>query len=305
MNYVLFINSILFIISSVGYLILFKYLDYNYNLNNFWFNNVLTCILSPIYILKLVINYKNRASFKNTFTNGSYKFILLAGCLYSIESILVYYCMISLSLFDYIIFRSSFIIWNIPIFKYIFNKQISDIYKLAVCLLIMSQLIILNFNNIAIYFILFFSCFISSIYHSLMEYSLKTYDIDIYIYHTIFQFVYFISSIGESIYYSNVPIFSLESTIIYIIISIFTQYYCFLRLYILKIDNSIVPTNILLAGLEFLRRIIIITFSCIFFKENYNIYSAVLYCFSSLMLFCDYYKSIKKQTSYFELEEIL
>ena len=163
MNYVLFINSILFIISSVGYLILFKYLDYNYNLNNFWFNNVLTCILSPIYILKLVINYKNRASFKNTFTNGSYKFILLAGCLYSIESILVYYCMISLSLFDYIIFRSSFIIWNIPIFKYIFNKQISDIYKLAVCLLIMSQLIILNFNNIAIYFILFFSCFISSI----------------------------------------------------------------------------------------------------------------------------------------------
>jgi hypothetical protein len=303
MNYVLFINSILFIILSVGYLILFKFLDYNYNFNNFWFNNVLTCILSPIYILKLVINYKNRVNFKSTFKNGCYKFILLAICLYSIESILVYYCMISLTLFDYIIFRSSFIIWNIPIFKYIFNKQISDIYKLAVCLLIMSQLMILNFNNVEIYFILFFSCFISSIYHSIMEYLLKTYDI--YIYYTIFQFVYFISSIGESIYFSDSPIFSLELTIIYIIISIFTQYYCFSRFYILKIDNSIASTNILLAGLEFLRRIIIITFSCIFFKGNCNIYSTVLYCFSSLLLFCDYYKSIKKQTTYIELEEIL
>jgi len=153
MNNLLFINSILFILSSVGYLLFFKFLDYNYNLNNFWFNNVLTCILSPIYIFKLVINYKNRANFKSTFKNGSYKFILYAGCLYSIESILVYYCMISLSLFDYIIFRSSFIIWNIPIFKYIFNQKISKFYTLAVCLLIMSQLIILNFNNLEYYFL--------------------------------------------------------------------------------------------------------------------------------------------------------
>jgi len=138
-----------------------------------------------------------------------------------------------------------------------------------------------------------------------MEYSLKSYDIDIYIYHTIFQFVYFFSSIGESMYYSNIPIFSLELTIIYIFIAISTQYYCYSRLYILKIENSTLPTNVLLAGLEFLRRIIIIIFCCIFFKENFNIFSGILYLLSSIMLFFDFYYSIKKQTAYIELEEIL
>ena len=71
-----------------------------------------------------------------------------------------------------------------------------------------------------------------------MEYTLKTYDIDIYIYHTIFQLVYFTSSIGESIYYSNIPLFSIELTMIYIFISIMTQYYCYSRLIILKIENN-------------------------------------------------------------------
>ena len=136
-----------------------------------------------------------------------------------------------------------------------------------------------------------------------MEYTLKTYDVDIYIYHTIFQFVYFISSIGESIYYSDIPIFSLELTIIYIFISISTQYYCYSRLIILKIENTIIPTNVLLAGLEFLRRIIIITFSCIFFKESYNIYSGFFFCLSSFMLFYDYYKSVVN--THIELEEIV
>ena len=307
MNYILFINLILFVISSVGYLILFRFMDYKYQLNNFWFNNALTCILSPIYLLKIIINTKHRVKFKNTFKNGSFKYILLAGSLYSIESILVYYCLISLSLFDYIIFRSSFIVWNIPLFKYFLKKKISNIYFFAVILLIISQLIlsILNTNNLTIYIILFCSCLISSIYNCLMEYTLKTYDIDIYIYHTIFQLVYFTSSIGESIYYSNIPIFSIELTMIYIFISIMTQYYCYSRLIILKIENNKIPTNVLLAGLDFLRRIIIITFSCIFFKESYNIYSGLFFCLSSFMLFYDYYKSINKQNIHIELEEIV
>jgi hypothetical protein len=305
MNYILFINLILFIISSVGYLILFRFMDYKYQLNNFWFNNALTCILSPIYLLKIIINTKHRLNFKNAFKNGSFKYILLAGSLYSIESILVYYCLISLSLFDYIIFRSSFIVWNIPLFKYFLKKKISYIYISAVIFLLISQLIliIMNTNNFNIYILLFSSCLISSIYNCLMEYTIKTYDVDIYIYHTIFQMVYFTSSIGESIYYSSIPIFSLELTIIYIFITIFTQYYCFSRLIILKIENTIVPANVLLAGLEFLRRIIIITFSCIFFKESYNIYSGILFCLSSFMLFYDYYRSVS--IKHIELEEIV
>ena len=220
MNYILFINLILFIISSVGYLILLRFLDYKYQLNNFWFNNALTCILSPIYMLKIIINSKNRIDFKNTFKNGSFKYIFIAGTLYSLESILVYYCLISLSLFDYIIFRSSFIVWNIPLFKYFLKKKISYIYTLAVFLLLISQLIlsIMNQTNITIYIILFCSSLISSIYNCLMEYTLKTYEIDIYIYHTIFQLVYFTSSIGESIYFSNIPMFSIELTVIYVFI---------------------------------------------------------------------------------------
>jgi hypothetical protein len=309
MNYILFINLLLFIISSVGYLILFRFLDYNYQLNNFWFNNALTCILSPIYMLKIIINSKNRLNFKNTFKNGSFKYIFIAGSLYSLESILVYYCMISLSLFDYIIFRSSFIVWNIPLFKYFLNKKISSIYLSAVFFLIISQLILITLNsqNIPIYIILFSSCLISSIYNCLMEYTLKTYEVDIYVYHTIFQLVYFISSIGESIYFSDIPMFSVELIFIYIFISIFTQYYCYSRLIILKIENTILPTNVLLAGLEFLRRIIIITFSCIFFKESYNIYSGILFCLSSFMLFYDYYKSLthNKQNIHIELEDIV
>ena len=140
-----------------------------------------------------------------------------------------------------------------------------------------------------------------------MEYTLKTYELDIYVYHTIFQLVYFTSSIGESIYFSDIPMFSIELIFIYIFISIFTQYYCYSRLIILKIENTVLPTNVLLAGLEFLRRIIIITFSCIFFKESYNIYSGILFCLSSFMLFYDYYKSLNqnKQNIHFELEEIV
>ena len=84
-----------------------------------------------------------------------------------------------------------------------------------------------------------------------------------------------------------------------------TQYYCYSRLIILKIENNKIPTNVLLAGLEFLRRIIIITFSCIFFKESYNIYSGLFFCLSSFMLFYDYYKSINKQNIHIELEEIV
>lgn len=307
MNYILFINLILFIISSVGYLILLRFLDYKYQLNNFWFNNALTCILSPIYMLKIIINSKNRIDFKNTFKNGSFKYIFIAGTIYSLESILVYYCLISLSLFDYIIFRSSFIVWNIPLFKYFLKKQISYIYTFAVFFLIISQLILTKMNpdNISIYIILFISCLISSIYNCLMEYTLKTYEIDIYVYHTIFQLVYFTSSIGESIYFSDIPIFSIEITVIYIFISILTQYYCYSRLLILKIENTILPTNVLLAGLEFLRRIIIITFSCIFFKESYNIYSGILFCLSSFLLFYDYYKSVCKQNIHIELQEIV
>lgn len=305
MNYILFINLLLFIISSVGYLILLRFLDYKYQLNNFWFNNALTCILSPIYLLKIIINSNNIINFKNAFKNGSFKYILGAGILYSMESIIVYYCLISLSLFDYIIFRSSFIVWNIPLFKYFFKKKISYIYIFAVIFLLISQMILITLNtiNINIYTILFCTSLISSIYNCLMEYTLKTYDVDIYIYHTIFQFVYFISSIGESIYYSDIPIFSLELTIIYIFISMSTQYYCYSRLIILKIENTIIPTNVLLAGLEFLRRIIIITFSCIFFKESYNIYSGIFFCLSSFMLFYDYYKSVIN--THIELEEIV
>ena len=77
MNYLLFINLRLFIISSVGYLILFRFMDYKYQLNNFWFNNALTCILSPIYLLKIIINSKHRVNFKNAFKNGSFKYILV------------------------------------------------------------------------------------------------------------------------------------------------------------------------------------------------------------------------------------
>ena len=87
MNYILIINCILFILSSSGYLILFRLLDYYYNINDFWFSNLLTCILSPIYIFKILLNQHTRMQFKNTFKNNSFKYIFLASILYSFESI--------------------------------------------------------------------------------------------------------------------------------------------------------------------------------------------------------------------------
>ena len=307
MNYKLIINSILFIISSSGYLILFRFLDYYYHINDFWFSNLLTCILSPLYIFKILLNQHTRLQFKNTFKNNSFKFIFLASILYSIENIVLYYCIISLSLFDYIIFRSSFIIWNIPLFVYFFNKKITKIYIISVLLIIISQLnIFLNVkNNILVYIILFTCGLISSIYNCMMEHTIKTYNVDIYVYHSIFQFIYFCTTIVESIKYNNnnSPI-SIELFIIYTAISFFIQYYCYIKLSILNIENAAIPANVILSGLEFIRRIIIIIFSCIFFKEDYNLFSGILYMLSSLMLCIDYYNSLyKNQLIHIELHE--
>jgi len=306
MNYILLINSIFLVLSSAAYLILFRFLDYSYQINNFWFNNLLTCILSPMYILKIIVNTDSKIKLKNTFKNGSFRYIFLASILYSIETILLYYCIISLSLFDYIIFRSSFLIWNILLFKYFLNKKITNMYIFSVFLLIISQLTILLSTkiDISIYLILFCSGLISSIYNCLMEYTIKTYDVDLFIYHSLFQFIYFSSTIIESIYYSSHIVFSIELIAIYICISLFIQYYCYIKLVILKIENISLSSNVILSGLEFIRRIIIIVFSCIFFKENYNIFSGILYFMSSIMLFIDYYRSSdKKPLLHIELQE--
>jgi hypothetical protein len=306
MNYILIINCILFILSSSGYLILFRLLDYYYNINDFWFSNLLTCILSPVYIFKILLNQHTRMQFKNTFKNNSFKYIFLASILYSFENIVLYYCIISLSLFDYIIFRSSFIIWNIPLFMYFFSKKITKIYLISVLLLIISQInILLNVkNNISVYIILFTCGLISSIYNCMMEHTIKTYNVDIYLYHSIFQFIYFCTTIVQSIKYNNNNSLSIQLFMIYTAISFFTQYYCYIKLSILNIENTVIPANVILSGLEFIRRLIIIIFSCIFFKEDYNLLSGILYTLSSIILCIDYYHSIyKNQLVHIELRE--
>ena len=138
MNIILFINSFLFVITLSEYLICIKYINYEYNYKNAWFNILLSISLTPFYFI-LLIKDVNRNKLKEYYKSENriqLLFPFVTGILYTIETVLVFYALNTLTLSYYTILRSGYIIFNIPFFKYLLHKKSGHMTHLMIIYLV-------------------------------------------------------------------------------------------------------------------------------------------------------------------------
>lgn len=312
MNLGIIINSIFFVFTLSEYLICMKYINYEYNYKNTWFNILLSIILTPIYFT-LLYKKENRDIVKDYFRYENrikLLFPFITGVLYTIETVLLFYAINITTLSYYTILRSGFILFNIPYFKYLLQKKITNIYLISSLLLVISHgIIITNYlynatntmngggdsiqiiNNTIIIYI---SCLINATYNNLIEYSVKKYNISNIDYQVFFQIVYLFIVIVPSIYYTieNPPPINSLTIFLYFLIAIGLQLYMYNKIYILNSKNDLVPANILMSSLDLLRRIIQLLFSFLFFNDHFDTYVIISLIFlglSSLLLLYQYF----------------
>jgi hypothetical protein len=122
--------------------------------------------------------------------------------------------------------------------------------------------------------IVFISCFLNSTYNNLIEYSMARYgdvmpNIDFQI---IFQSTYFVLAAPWAVYYTakNVPPVTTGTMTMYFFIAFGLQLYMFNKIYILNSKQRAIPANILLSGLDIIRRVIQLTYSFVWFKEPFD-----------------------------------
>jgi drug/metabolite transporter (DMT)-like permease len=333
----LVVNSIFFVFTLSEYLICMKYINYEYNYKNAWFNLLLSTILTPIYFV-LLYKKENRENVKDYFRQDNrikLLFPFITGILYTIETILLFYALNTITLSYYTLLRSGFILFNIPYFKYLLQKKITNIYLFSCLLLLVSHsIIIANYlytatnkidtttntidtedktevgEIISNTVIIYITCCINATYNNLIEYSVKKYNISNIDYQIFFQIVYFFIIIIPSIYYtiSEPPPINSLTLFLYFLIAFGLQLYMYNKIYILHNKNDIVPANILMSSLDLLRRIIQLLFSFLFFNEHFDIYvilSLVFLGFSSLLLLYQYFLNNNKNEKHQKLVDII
>jgi drug/metabolite transporter (DMT)-like permease len=322
MNYLLILHCFLFVITLSEYLICMKYVNNSYNYKNEWFNMLLSVFFTPFYCF-LFINDINRKKLKAYFLPENRSKLLFpvgTGILYTIETILLFYALNTITLSYYTVLRSGFIIFNIPWFKFLLYKKITNIYLASCVFLIGSHaLIISNYlsnnpddpNVLRNTIIIIVSCFINSSYNNIIEYSVKKYRIPNIDFQIIFQVTYFVLIIIGSIYYTiqNLPPIDGKTIFLYFLIALGLQMYMFNKIYILNNHNDYIPANILLSSLDLLRRIIQLIFSFLFFNEPFDdsiILSLTCLGVSSLLLLYEYLKDhFMKKIQHVEFVEIV
>lgn len=308
-----FSNSILYIVNLSAYLILIKYIQISYNYNNFWYNTLLSIFLSPIYLFNCV----NPSFIPRIKTYGfAILYPVIAGLIYTFESILLYYSVNNLNLSYYTILRSSFIIWNIPFFILLLKKKSSRLYYFGTILLFFSYVIIIYYYLNVDYTLLYptiaiiISCFFNTCYNIMIEYSLKKYHIYNLDFHAIFQISYFCFAIIPSIKmtYEHPPPITNEVLLVSTFICICLQLYFYNKIIILENNNQLVPSNVLMAGLDLIRRLVLLLFAFLLYKDDFNLYIAIsvaLFLLSGIFIFCEYIKPFKKKISeYSEMVEL-
>ena len=324
-NLSLLINSFLFIFTLSEYLICLKFINYTYDYKNTWFNILLNCFFTPFYLLFL-FKKVHREKVKTFLKKENLKnlcYPIFNGLLYTIETALLFYTINNLTLSYYTILRTGFIIFNIPFFKYLLNKKITNIYLVSCFFLVISYILLIynyitqnnyinNDNKLLISntVIIFLTCFMNSTYNNLIEYSIKKSVFTSIDYQIIFQIKYFILIIIPSIYYTilDPPPINGLTIVLYFLIGGGLQLYMYNKIYILNIKNNYFPANILLSSLDLLRRIIQLLFSFLFFNELFDIFVIISILFmglSSLLLLYQYVKNDKQDEyiNHFELEE--
>lgn len=298
MAWLLVLNSLLFVATLTEYLICMKYINLEYDYKNEWFNVLLSLVFTPFYSCFFI--HKFSWSKIKSYTTRENRHLLLypvgTGILYTVETVTVFFALNTITLSYYTILRSGFIIFNIPWFKYLLKKPITRLYIASCASLVVAQLVSTvqyvskysssgsnsssssgsNSNNViqnAI--IVMISCFLNATYNNLIEYSMALYgaqmqNIDFQI---IFQFTYFVMAAPFAVFYTiqHTPPVTASTMTMYFFIAFGLQLYMFNKIYILNSSkHSAIPANILLSGLDLLRRVIQLTYSFVCFKEPFD-----------------------------------
>jgi len=318
MNILLLLNCFLFVITLSEYLICMKYINYEYEYKNAWFNILLSVSLTPSYFILLIkdVNRNKLREYAKPENRIQLFYPFATGFLYTIETIMLFYALNTLTLSYYTILRSGFILFNIPFFKYLLHKKITAIYLSSCVFLVISHVIIItNYANTQPSaslpmntLIIFISCFLNATYNNIIEYSVKKYKIPNIDFQIFFQITYFLFIIGPSIYYTvqDLPPIDGLTMVLYSLIAIGLQMYMYNKIYILNNRNDFIPANILLSSLDLLRRIIQLLFSFLFFDDQFDVYvilSLLFLAMSSFLLLYQYFRD-NRIIRHVELEDV-
>ena len=323
MLYKLAIVCLVFLFSSIIYLINIKIITNTYNYTNFWWITLMTMSGVPIFTVISCVS-PTSVSYKKYWTQNIIRYPLCAGILFSFESILLYYSITYVPLSTYMILRSSFIIWNIPFIIFFIKKSISKYYIISVCFVVISIILILISNNkLDNYhscYIIIATGLLTSAYNFLLEKatniykmtftqadSLKGSSFDI---QYLFQLSFLIISIIPSIYYTVLypPPGDLFAIANYISIGLSLQISFYAKMFIMSANiDTHISNNVLYSSLEMIRRFSIIIISVLAFNETisniYNWCGIVFYVISSGFLLYDYISTTINHTKHVQLQE--
>ena len=313
MLYKLAFVCLVFLFSSIIYLINIKIITNTYNYTNFWWITLMTMSGIPIFTVISCVS-PTSISYKKYWTQNIIRYPLCSGILYSFESMLLYYSITYVPLSTYMILRSSFIIWNIPFIIFFIKMPISKYYIISVCLIVISIILILISNNkLDNYhscYIIIATGLLTATYNILLEKATKIYKISSFDIQYLFQLSFLIISIIPSIYYTvlNPPPGDLFAIANYISIGLSIQISLYAKMYIMSVNiDAHISNNVLYSSLEMMRRFSIIIISVLAFNETisdiYNWCGIVFYVISSGFLLYDYVSTTINHTKHIQLQE--
>jgi hypothetical protein len=285
MAWLLVLHSIFFVATLTEYLICMKYITNNYDYKNEWFNVLLSLMFTPFYSCFFFrsFTWTKITSYMAPERRTVLKYPIITGIIYTIETVFVFYALNTVTLSYYTILRSGFIIFNIPWFKYLLKKPVTRLYYASCASLVVSHVIVATqyifqyqdgggvVQNTVIILV---SCGLNSAYNNVIEYSMTKHgdimtNIDFQI---IFQATYFVLAAPWAVVYTvkNAPPITSGTLTMYFFIAFGLQLYMFNKIYILNSKNSAIPANILLSGLDLVRRVIQLTYSFVWFNEPFD-----------------------------------
>lgn len=305
-----------------------KYITNNYDYKNEWFSVLLSLIFTPFYGCLFIRNFSwaRAKAYFSPERRHVLKYPVFTGVLYTVETVFVFYALNTVTLSYYTILRSGFIIFNIPWFKFLLKKPVTRLYYASCSALVISHAFatgqyIIQYNGsgggigggvvVQNTIIIFVSCFLNSAYNNLIEYAMKLHgdtmsNID---FQVMFQATYFTLASPWAVLYTvkHTPPVTATSMTMYFFIAFGLQLYMFNKIYILNTPQTIIPANILLSGLDLVRRIIQLTYSFVCFKEPFDAMIGVSLVFLGLsggLLLYQYIRDYRRDCGHRKMVEL-